>query len=80
VPLAVLREIERAEGVICTECEEGCWIEPARGEDARTGKMVGGHFCRRKDEVGHFYVDLARLKRWQFDMKGSAKAVGAGTR
>jgi hypothetical protein len=38
--------------------------------------MVGVHFCRHNDEVGRFYVDLARLKRWQFDMKGSAKAVG----
>jgi len=69
----LVREIAPANGVVCDQCEDACWIEPEIREDPRTGKRIGRYFCRIK-EVGWFTVDLERLRQWQVQMRGLAEA------
>lgn len=71
----VICEIDEADGVVCDQCEEACWIKPEPREDPRTGKRVGRCFCRTNEDVGPFTVDLERLRQWQVHMRGLAEAV-----
>jgi len=80
VGLGLLREATPAKEVLCLECPEGCWIEPRIQDDPRTGKPVGVYFCRRHEEVGRFYVDLDRQRRWEFDAAGIANAIVGATK
>jgi len=65
VAAGVLTEIEHAKGVICSESEENCYVEPA----VRTypdGKMVGVYVCCDPD-IGRIEVDLDRLRQWRIN-------------
>lgn len=73
--LGVLREAEPANGLVCRECEDGCWIEPAIRDDPASGQAFGTYVCRRHEAVGRFTVDLARLRCWALDPGGLAASV-----
>ncbi|MBS3735515.1 MAG: hypothetical protein KGY99_11455, partial [Phycisphaerae bacterium] len=73
--LGLLREAEPASGVVCRECEDDCWIEPAIRDAPCAGKPIGVYFCRRNEEVGRFTVDLARRWRWSLSASGLAAWV-----
>ena len=71
----LLRETAPANGLVCDQCEEACWIEPDIREDPKTGKAVGTFFCTRREDIGHFTVDLERLGQWEAHLSGLAAAV-----
>ncbi|MBN2136312.1 MAG: hypothetical protein JW720_00750 [Sedimentisphaerales bacterium] len=64
----ILSEIQHASGVVCDECEEGCYIEP----DLRkypTGETVGVFTCTRNPDISRIEVDLNRLRQWQVNKR-----------
>jgi len=70
----LVREIAHANGVVCDQCEDACWIEPESRERPDTGKRVGVYFCPHED-VGRFEVSLDRLKCWEVHWADMAAAV-----
>ena len=66
----LLRETAPANGLVCDQCEEACWIEPDIREDPQTGKKIGVFFCTRREDIGHFTVDLERLRQWEAHLSG----------
>ncbi|HUU90126.1 MAG TPA: hypothetical protein VM238_02830 [Phycisphaerae bacterium] len=72
----LLRETAPANGLVCDQCEEACWIEPDIREDPQTGKKIGVFFCTRREDIGRFTVDLERLRQWEVSLPGLAEAVG----
>lgn len=73
--VGLIREIAPADGLVCDECEEACWIKPEPREDPRTGKRVGRYFCRTNEDLGPFTVDLERLRQWEVSSAGLSEAV-----
>ena len=73
--LGLIREVAPADGIVCDQCEEACYISPVLREDPRTGKPVGVFFCTANEEVGRFTVDVERLRQWEASADGLAQAV-----
>ena len=71
----LVREVAPADGLVCDQCEEACYITPLVQEDPRTGKPIGVFFCNTNEEVGRFTVDLERLRQWEACPDGLAQAV-----
>lgn len=70
----ILSEIQHASGVICDQCEDGCYIEP----DIRmhpTGETVGVYTCTRNPDIGRIDVNLDRLRQWKIN-KEKLKELG----
>jgi hypothetical protein len=62
-----ISQIDDADGIVCTECEESCYKQVEIRKDLRSGKLVGTYFCEDEDHCGPVYIDLVRLKRWQIN-------------
>lgn len=75
VKMGVLVEIEHAKGLICNECEEGCFIEPNIRTNPDTGAATGVFVCTRNPDVGRIEVDLNRLRQWKIS-GGKLEALG----
>jgi len=64
----ILNEIQHASGVVCDQCEENCFIEPA---DIRTnpdtGKTIGVFVCPRNPDIGRMEINLDRLRQWRIN-------------
>jgi excisionase family DNA binding protein len=73
VEMGVLAEVEHSKGIVCDECEEGCFIEPEMRSDSTTGVFV----CPRREDIGRIEVDLERLRRWKI---GGEKLQSLGYR
>jgi hypothetical protein len=77
----ILQEAERAQEIVCEECEDRCQIKPVIRKDPQNRQRVGKCFCAQKDDVGPFTVSLDRMRQWAFNLIGLArvvaKAVGA---
>lgn len=73
--VGLIREIALANGVVCDQCEDACWIEPEIRERPDTGKRVGVYFCWDNEDVGRFEVSLDRFRRWEVHWAGLAAAA-----
>jgi len=75
VKTGVLEKIQHSNGVVCSECEENCFIEP----DIRTypdgSKTIGVFICTRNPDIGRMEIDLDRLKQWRIN-KAELKKLG----
>jgi len=61
----VLTEIQHSKGVVCSECEENCFIEPNIRTNPDTGKTTGVFVCTRNPDIGRIEIDLNRLRQWK---------------
>ncbi len=69
IKAAVLAEIQHSKGVVCSECEENCFIEPDIRTNPDTGKATGIFVCTRNPDMGRIEVDLNRLRQWKIDKR-----------
>lgn len=67
VEAGVLTEIQHSKGVVCSECEENCFIEPDIRTIPETGKTTGVFVCTRNPDIGRIEVDLNRLRQWRIN-------------
>jgi DNA-binding CsgD family transcriptional regulator len=65
VEAGVLVEIQHSKGVVCSECEENCFIEPDIRTIPDTGEVTGVFVCTRNPDIGRIKVDLNRLRQWK---------------
>lgn len=65
VETGVLAEIQHFKGVVCSECEENCFIEPDIRTIPDTGAATGVFVCTRREDIGRIEVDLNRLRQWK---------------
>jgi len=65
IKMGVLAEIQHAKGLVCSECEEGCFIEPNIRTNPDTGTATGVFVCPRREDIGRIEVDLNRLRQWK---------------
>jgi len=65
VEAGVLAEIQHSKGVVCSECEENCTIEPDIRTNPETGEAIGVFVCTRNPDIGRIEVDLNRLRQWR---------------
>jgi len=65
IKMGVLVEVEHAKGLVCRECEEGCFIEPNIRTNPDTGTATGVFGCTRREDIGRIEVDLNRLRQWR---------------
>ncbi len=63
----ILIEVEHAEGVICSQCEENCYITPDIRTNPETSGSVGVFVCTRNPDIGRIEVDLDRLRQWRIN-------------
>ena len=63
----VLTEVEHAEGVICSQCEENCYIKPDIRTNPETSGSVGVFVCTRNPDIGRIEVDLDRSRQWRIN-------------
>lgn len=67
VVAGILTEIEPANGIVCDECEENCYIEPDIRAIPDTGTTIGVFVCPQNPDIGRFEVDLSRLRQWRIN-------------
>ncbi len=65
VDKGVVREAATSESVECVECPEKCMIVPDLRQHPETGELVGMYVCHQDEDIGRFFVDLNRKKRWE---------------
>jgi len=65
VEAGVLAEIQHSKGVVCSECEENCFIEPDIRTNPDTGATTSVFVCTRNPDIGRIEVDLNRLRQWK---------------
>lgn len=65
VEAGILAEIQHSKGVVCSECEENCTIEPDIRTITDTGAATGIFVCTRNPDIGRVEVDLNRLRQWR---------------
>ena len=65
VEAGVLAEVPHSKGLICSECEENCFIEPDIRAMPDTGEAVGIFICTRNPDIGRIEIDLNRLRQWK---------------
>lgn len=70
-------EIERANTITCAECHDTCVIEPSfytPTDMPGLEKTVAYYRCGHK-EVGGFFIELERFRRWRFQFSGLANLI-----
>ena len=76
--LGLLDEIEPASGLVCTECEEACWVQPRLVPSGRGKHKRPYHYCRRSREApGPIWFEIDELRRWAFRKDRLADLVAA---
>ena len=53
-----------ANGVVCDECEEQCWVEPNHRRKPN-GEMNLVHCCEQRDDIGYVYFPIDALETWR---------------
>lgn len=71
----LLTEIQHADDLVCNQCEENCYIEPAIRTNPTTDKAVGIFVCTCNPDVGRMEIDLNRMRRWRINKKKLWKLV-----
>jgi hypothetical protein len=66
-----------ATGVICTECEEECWVEPWAQRRPNAGEVLVA-LCEPRDDIHLVRIDPERLRQWRADMEVLGEAVKTG--
>lgn len=61
----IVRASEPGKGVICDQCDKGCYIEPDLREGSASEDVVGVFFCTDPEAAGRIDIPLERMKRWQ---------------
>ena len=62
--LGIIGRGTNAEGLVCDECEERCWVVPDRRRRP-SGEMVLVHMCEKRDDIGYVYYPFNRLHTWR---------------
>lgn len=75
VEAGVLAEIQHSKGVVCSECEENCFIEPNIRTNPNTDEATGVFVCTRNPDIGRIEIDIDRQRRWRIN-KGKLKKLG----
>ncbi len=73
----VLVPSTNATGVICTECEEECWVEPS-AQRRPSGEEVLVALCELRDDIHLVRIDPERLRQWRGDLEVLGEAVKTG--
>lgn len=75
----VLVPFTNATGVICTECEEGCWVE-ASAQRRPSGEEMLIALCELRDDIHLVRIDPDRLRQWRgaLEVLGDAVKTGLG--
>ena len=63
-----------ANGVVCDECEDQCWVEPSHRRKPN-GEMKLVHCCEQRDDIGYVYFPIDALETWRVNHSEFAREI-----